>query len=82
MIGSRGFGWGTQNKASTCVFTVAAEGGGGGGGGGGLGGPNNDIEGGSAPPNQFKQQYNCYSSPARSLAYIPLSIYIMTSRKV
>ena len=57
---------------------------GGGGGGGGLGGvsspPNNDIGGGLSLLT--KRPYNCYSSPARSLAYIPLSIYIMTSRKV
>ena len=52
--------------------------------GGGGGGSNNKMGGGGggAQPLLTKQQYNCYSSPARSLAYIPLSIYIMTSRKV
>ena len=49
-----------------CMFTS-----GDGSGGGGLEGleppPNNDIVGGSAPPNQT--MYNCYSLPARSLAY-------------
>ena len=51
-------------------------GGGSGGGGGGGGGwgvsspPNNDI--GGAQPLLTKRQYNCYSLPARWLAYIQL----------
>ena len=73
-----------KHKSISTTSGGGRGGGGGGGGGGGLGGleppPNNDI--GGPQPLLTKRQYNCYSSPARSLAYIPLSIYIMTSRKV
>ena len=54
------------HKTYICT-SVAAEGGGGGGGGWGVSSPpppNNDTEG--AQPLLTKQQYNCYSSSARS----------------
>ena len=55
---------------SSAHSNVAAEG----GAGGSRAPPNNDIGGGRGgglmQPLLTKRQYNCYSSPARSLAYI------------